>query len=315
MFDNLTLDFIKSSEFKEDSVRELIVLPILKRLGYSAMGNARVQRSKTLTHPFIRVGTNNHAVKIIPDYTLYQEEASIFVLDAKSPTQDVLDAKHVQQAYSYAIHPEVKAREFGLCNGTHLAVFSVDSEVPLLHLPFEDFETRWEEIEKILLPDNLVNPLLRKIQPDFGTKISRLGISRSSMIHLLDVQLNNFGKLDEANYTVTTACDFLEEPHMVSFDFPAVMLNSILAGLPEPLRIEFKEALNKAPFQACAGLHLKVDVQARLGDIHVSKYEEYTPLVLEAVNNSSFVAVVDIGEPEGIPSNVYQLHKRFKIES
>ncbi|MEO5913566.1 MAG: hypothetical protein ABIS50_05000 [Luteolibacter sp.] len=313
MFGHLTLDFIKSPDFKEDSVRELVILPILNRLGYSAMGEAGVKRSKTLQHPFIRVGTTNHPVNIIPDYTLCYKEKPIFILDAKSPSQDVLDPKHLQQAYSYAIHPEVKTREFGLCNGSHLAVFSIDSSTPLLHLGFQDFEEKWQEIEKALLPDNLLNPVLRQYQPDFGMKIARLGVPRSSSIHLPGVRLNTFAKLDEENYMVATACDFLDEPHMVSFDFPAEMLESLLEGLPEQLRDEFSAALRKFPFQACAGLHLEVDLKTRLGDLQICEMEQFIPLIIEEVSGSRFVPIVENGEPEGIPPHVYQLHKHFKI--
>lgn len=315
MFENLTLDFIKSPEFKEDSVRELVVLPILNRLGYSAMGEAGVKRSKTLKHPFIRVGTTNHPVNIIPDYTLCYKEQPIFILDAKNPSQDVLDPKHIQQAYSYAIHPEVKSREFGLCNGSHLAVFSVDSEKPLLHLGFQDFEDKWQEIEKMLSPNRLLNPVLRRYQPDFGMKIARLGISQSNAIHLPGVRLNTFAKLDEDNYMVATACDFLDEPHMVSFDFPTGMLESLLVGLPEQLRDEFRAALRKSPFQACAGLHLEVDLNTRLGDFQICEMEQFIPLIIEEVNGSRFVPIVENGEPEDIPPHIYQLHKRFKISA
>ena len=52
------LDFRRLSEnpdFKEDSVREVIILPILKELGYSQQN---IVRSKTLEHPFLKIGSN-----------------------------------------------------------------------------------------------------------------------------------------------------------------------------------------------------------------------------------------------------------------
>jgi len=58
-------------------------------------------------HPFIFVGTRKHPVTIIPDYTLIHDNQVLLILDAKSPTEDVLTRNHVQQAYSYAIHPEI----------------------------------------------------------------------------------------------------------------------------------------------------------------------------------------------------------------
>lgn len=42
-------------DFKEDSVREIVILPILKELGY---GQENIQRSKNLLHPYLKVGSN-----------------------------------------------------------------------------------------------------------------------------------------------------------------------------------------------------------------------------------------------------------------
>jgi len=48
MFEGITTDSFEDPEFKEDSVRELIITPILRRLGYLPTGTARVIRSKAL---------------------------------------------------------------------------------------------------------------------------------------------------------------------------------------------------------------------------------------------------------------------------
>ncbi|MBS4028504.1 MAG: hypothetical protein KGZ58_07685 [Ignavibacteriales bacterium] len=51
-----TFDFkqLNSPDFKEDSVREVIILPILKQLGYAQHD---ILRSKSLLHPFLKVGS------------------------------------------------------------------------------------------------------------------------------------------------------------------------------------------------------------------------------------------------------------------
>src|ERR1039457_6171791 len=115
MFADIQPSLFDDPEFKEDSVRELIVAPIISRLGYLPTGSQRVIRSRTVKRPFIRVGTRNYPVTLVPDYTFLNEERPIFVLDAKGPSEDVLDDDHVRQVYSYAVHPEIKCKEFGLC--------------------------------------------------------------------------------------------------------------------------------------------------------------------------------------------------------
>ncbi len=57
VFADLDPSLLDDPEFKEDSVREVIVAPLLTRLGYTPSGPFRVVRSKSLTHPFIYVGT------------------------------------------------------------------------------------------------------------------------------------------------------------------------------------------------------------------------------------------------------------------
>lgn len=90
MFKDFDAAVFEQPEFKEDAVREEIVAPILRRLGYRPHGTTRVIRSKTLTHPFIRVGTRPHGVTTVPDYTLYHEDKAVLVLDANEITATTL---------------------------------------------------------------------------------------------------------------------------------------------------------------------------------------------------------------------------------
>ncbi|MDR0819986.1 MAG: hypothetical protein LBN19_00365 [Endomicrobium sp.] len=65
------IDFNKiafNPDFKEDSVREFIILPLLEKLGYN-------QKSIvcTLKHPFIRIGSKKRPVTLRPDCILKVE--------------------------------------------------------------------------------------------------------------------------------------------------------------------------------------------------------------------------------------------------
>src|SRR5437773_12185488 len=102
MFNHFDPQLLSDPTFKEDSVREVVILPLLSRLGYHPTGDQTVVRSKTLVHPFIHIGTRRHPVTIIPDYTLQFQGVSVLVLDAKSPSESVTSTANVQQAYSYA---------------------------------------------------------------------------------------------------------------------------------------------------------------------------------------------------------------------
>lgn len=313
MFSGIKSELFDDPDFKEDSVREVVITPILSKLGYLLTGPSRVIRSKTLKHPYIRVGTRNHPVTTIPDYTLLHEETPIFVLDAKGPNENVLKHEHIQQAYSYAIHPEVKCKEFGLCNGRQLAIFNVDAKEPILVLDFDEFETRWEEIKKHLSPKYLLKPELRKFSPDFGFKLNRLGVDKNTELIMLGVRLNLFGKVSDNLITASANCDFGDVPHCVSFDFSLAMLDQIVAGLPEPLRNMFCEALNEAPFQAAAGLVIELDLTAKIGEETQGQSEKFIPLLIQEIHESRFNPSLVPNDPNDIPQHVFKLRKAFKL--
>ncbi len=87
--ENLDYSIINSADFKEDSVREVIINPILKALGYSAFGEHRIIRSKNLKHPYIQFGTKRESISIIPDYLCEVDNTPRFILDAKAPSETI----------------------------------------------------------------------------------------------------------------------------------------------------------------------------------------------------------------------------------
>ncbi len=69
---------------------------------------------------------------MIPDYLLKVADNYAWVLDAKAPTEEIKTGEHIEQVYSYAIHPEVRTKYFALCNGYEFVVFRPDTENPVL---------------------------------------------------------------------------------------------------------------------------------------------------------------------------------------
>jgi len=149
------LDFsalYRNPDFKEDSVREVIILPILEALGYN---ESNIVRSKTLNHPFLKIGSNKKIpIKLIPDYCLKVQNNYAFVLDAKAPSEKVVDSENVEQVYSYATHPEIRATYFALCNGVEFSVYRTgSSNQPFLFFPVDRIEENWEKVKQLLSPD------------------------------------------------------------------------------------------------------------------------------------------------------------------
>lgn len=140
-------------DFKEDSVREVVILPILKKLGYKDLS---IVRSKTLEHPFLKVGSNKKIpIKLIPDYALKVENNFAWVLDAKAPDKNINDEKYVEQVYSYASHPEIRSTYFAISNGLQFSLFRREStNDPILYFNLDEIEFYWEKLQLFLSPES-----------------------------------------------------------------------------------------------------------------------------------------------------------------
>ena len=236
------------------------------------------------------------------------------VLDAKRPSENVSSPAHVQQAYSYAIHPEVRVNHFGLCNGRKLVIYSVETPNPLLDISYEEFESRWEDIETFLKPKYLLKPELRKFAPDFGFAITRLGLAVNAELIMLQARLNLFARVSQDLFTVTVNTEFADKDHCVSYDFKPEQLPLLIAGLPTELRNQFSEALSRAPFQVSADLCVEVDLRTHLGEPIEVEHETFVPLVIDEVYASRFNPFPPQGGDD-IPSHVFRLIKAFKVAS
>lgn len=143
---------LDGEDFKEDAVREEIIHPILKELGYSAGGLNRIVRSRSLSHPFVMTGSSEREIRIVPDYLLLAANKAAWVLDAKAPKQTITSGGNVEQAYFYAIHPEIRSHYFALCNGREFVVFEVNRQNPILYFHVSEIGHYWSQLYQLLAP-------------------------------------------------------------------------------------------------------------------------------------------------------------------
>ncbi len=152
IFQSFDFDLIDKQEFKEDSVREELIHPILKELGYSASGKNKIIRSKKLKNPFVKIGSKKRNISQYPDYVLKVGENITWVLDAKAPKENITSGDNLEQIYSYAIHPEIRAKYFALCNGKEFSVFEIDKADPIYHFHLREINKHWNHFSGILSP-------------------------------------------------------------------------------------------------------------------------------------------------------------------
>jgi DNA modification methylase len=152
LFDEFDFAELNSPDFKEDSVREEIVKPILDALGYAASGKYKIQRSKKLRHPFVKTASGKRKITIFPDYLFSVDNKYAWVLDAKAPEEEITTGENREQVYFYAIHPDVRVRLYALCNGKEFALFAVDESDPILYFQVSEIAKYRQSLGSLLSP-------------------------------------------------------------------------------------------------------------------------------------------------------------------
>lgn len=282
IFENFNFNALTDPEFKEDSVREELVLPIVKALGYQVSGDSRVVRSRSLVHPYVALGSQQRKVSIVPDYLFLSGGKPYWVLDAKSPSEEITKSKHVEQAYSYAIHPEVRAELYALCNGKEFALYSVKQFDPILHFKLAEIEKHWDSIYRILNPEIKGHPDLVNFNPDYGLHLRMLGAKEGFSYIALAVNTNHMIKVEDGLYTTSTIIT-AEEEYAMSIDFGENEYNKLLKVLPESQALALSESLKRQPYR----IHLENGEEFSFGvateltkDIYHNAQESYLPFIV-----------------------------------
>lgn len=278
MFEDFNFDILNDPEFKEDSVREELIVPIIKELGYKASGESRIIRGKNLIDPYVAIGSRKRKVSIVPDYVFLINNEPYWVLEAKSPNEDIIKSKHTEQAYSYAIHPEIRAKIFSLCNGKEFVIYSIDKFEPILQFPVQNINKYWDMVFRILHPDIKANPELVNFYPDYGMHLKQLGLSDDFTFKCTGVHSNFIGKVEDGLYTTTTVYT-ADRDYVLSLDFGENELSKLLCILPANLRNILENGLKRQPYSVSLdGDEFKFGVISKLSSKIIYNAEEtYLP--------------------------------------
>jgi hypothetical protein len=145
-------------QMNEADVRAEILDPLLRRLGYIKGGENSIKREHKLSYPFLFLGRKKPGKDLqlrgTADYTLQVGEHARWTLEAKPPSE-ALNEDVLQQAWSYAIHPEVQASYFAVCNGRAFELYQTSAPwgaEPLMRLEYKELVTRFGEVQAWLGP-------------------------------------------------------------------------------------------------------------------------------------------------------------------
>lgn len=249
--DGINFDLIQREEIKEDTIREEIVTPILKALGYSTFTENKIIRSKKLEHPYIQFGTIPKNIYIFPDYIVQVKNKNAFIIDAKSPRENILMGKNPEQAYSYAVHREVKVSKYVLCNGIDIVVFDIDELEPILKIKVCELEEKWDCLYKILSPIAFINPNILNYKPDLGIRLLKWGMPSDMRLHYIDAKILDVAKINEEYYSFSLGV-FFEDECLATFDFNKSLFNDFMNQVPDDKKYEVQARLTGQPFKYIA---------------------------------------------------------------
>ncbi|MDE7197207.1 MAG: type I restriction enzyme HsdR N-terminal domain-containing protein [Helicobacter sp.] len=165
MFD-FDFGLLENENFKEDSVREFVVAPLLQSLGFVLKDDKNPSRLQMILskreRADFKIGSNKKIeADLMPDYALYVDSKIHCVLDAKAPRIDVAkDSEAYKQALSYAVG--FKAKFFALCNGYTFMLFRLEGQEVILELDLQnDLQEKWNLL-RAYLGDEAISSLKKE---------------------------------------------------------------------------------------------------------------------------------------------------------
>lgn len=286
ILEEFNFDLLNDPDFKEDSVREELILPIIKELGYSANKPNKIIRSKNLIHPYVSIGSQRKKIHIVPDYLFEINGTPAWILDAKAPTEEITKSKHVEQAYSYAIHNEVRVNYFALCNGKEFVLYHISEIKPILKFDLRALALYIDSLKRILSPGNVFSKDSLVYKKDLGLHLKRLGFQDCESLIFPDVPINFIGQLDPDMFTFSVGgAKINDDTYVATFDFDNSVFNQLKGKIPEEA-IEKLSVRNNQSRQAIKfpDASYLVNIDCRIGEkLEENEKEIFQPLLINRI--------------------------------
>ncbi|MCA6123533.1 type I restriction enzyme HsdR N-terminal domain-containing protein [Bradyrhizobium sp. WSM 1704] len=153
----LLFETFNVSAMNETDVREAIVRPLLKALGYSHGTAANIRTEYTLQYDRAFLGRKDRdkdpKLRGRADYICEVIPYGRWIVEVKSPAHE-LTLDDAQQARTYAAHPEIAARFYLLTNGREFKIYQTSSPAsPLVSWRLEQTNCNFQTVVNLLGPE------------------------------------------------------------------------------------------------------------------------------------------------------------------
>jgi hypothetical protein len=186
----------------------------------------------------------------VPDYLILSGNTVRLVIEAKGPRENIDCGDHVAQAYSYSIHPEVRAKFYCLCNGYKLNIFNVSKTQPVKSFNLQKLNQTaiMDLIQKLRILD-LSDDGMMNYDIDLGIFMKMHGFPEDGELSFLSVPMFTIAKLDDRIYTFGCANEDLADRKLaMSVDFTQAQFEKLCSILDFEYVKSIKDALSKQPF-------------------------------------------------------------------
>ncbi|MBD1995533.1 type I restriction enzyme HsdR N-terminal domain-containing protein [Leptolyngbya sp. FACHB-541] len=165
------------SLLNESDIREEIIAPLLRYLGYRSGTSANIIREQSLRYPRVFLGRKDTKkdpeLRGRADYICEVDSSVRWIIEAKPPVDITLN--DIEQSYTYANHPGVRAVYFCLINGLQVKIYQTNQgpdALPLLEVNYEKLDENFSRIQNVIGPDAIRRDHPR-IEPDIGEPIGK----------------------------------------------------------------------------------------------------------------------------------------------
>ena len=152
---------IDFTQLNETDVREEILAPLLRQLGYRSGTSNNIIREQTLRYPRRSLGRKkpnaDPELRGKADYICEVDRRIRWTIEAKSPGGGITD-DDVEQAFTYANHPEVHGVYFCLCNGLEFRIYRTveGPESRVLTISYGEINQKYDVLENVLSPSAII---------------------------------------------------------------------------------------------------------------------------------------------------------------